>query len=406
MDISKKNHILYISRTSKATGPENVLLDIINRIDKDSFYPTVVLPDNEGPFYKKLIENNIAVMVVRMPFLRVTYNPFLLIWFLLNIVYINLHFCFILRNKKVDIAVCNTIQEALYISLPAKILKRKLIICFKNILDKNWKKYIRAKFCKIFADKIVAVSRKAAEDYISHNIENDSNKSKIIIVNDGIECREYIKGFKEINVLNKYLDDKKNEFILLNIGNLTELKGQILLLEAASILNLGNIDFKVFIAGDVYHRSEMAYKDRLIDYIEENKLNEKVVMLGYQEDIRNLINLADILVHCPIMEDAFPRVILEAFCFEKIVLATKIGGIPEMITDNYNGFLCETNGKDLAKKISYIYDNKDNLDFIKKNAGKAARQDFNLRNHVLEIEKIYKELLNTSGQLPGKEKFI
>lgn len=404
--MSRRIHILYISRTSKITGPENVLLDIIKRIDKNSFYPMVVLPDNKGPFYKKLIENNIAVLVVRMPFLRVTYNPFLLIWFLINIACINLYFCFILKNKKVDVAVCNTIQEALYISLPARILKKKLIICIKNILDKNWKKYIRAKFCKIFADKIVAVSKKASEDYTSLNFKNDSWKNKIVIVNDGIECREYIKDFKEINILDKYLDKEANEFILLNIGNLTELKGQILLLEAASILSLSNIDFKVFIAGDIYHQSEMAYKNRLIEYIAENNLNEKVIMLGYQEDIRNLINSADILVHCPIMEDAFPRVILEAFCFEKIVLATKIGGIPEMITDKHNGFLCETDGKDLAKKISYIYDNMDNLGFIKKNAGKAVKEDFNLINHVLEIEKIYKELFNTSDRLSGKGKFI
>ncbi|MCJ7471687.1 MAG: glycosyltransferase family 4 protein [Actinobacteria bacterium] len=396
--MSTKINILYISRTSKITGPENVLLDIIKRIDKNSFYPMVVLPDNKGLFYKKLNENNITALVVRMPFLRVTYNPFLLVWFLLNVVFINLRFCFVLKEKKVDIVVCNTIQEALYISLPAKILKKKSIICIKNILDKNWKKYIRAKFCKIFADKIIAVSRKAAEDYTSLNFKNDPRKNKIIVINDGIECSEYIKDFKEVNVLDKYLNREINEFIILNIGNLTELKGQMLLLEAVSILNSSNIDLKVFMAGDIYHQSEMAYKNRLIDYIACNNLNEKVVMLGYQEDIRSLISEADILVHCPIKEDAFPRVILEAFCFGKIVLATKIGGIPEMITDNYNGFLCETSGRDLAEKILYIYDNRDKFEYIKKNAAKAVKKDFNLRNNVLEIEKIYKELFSGSNK--------
>ena len=392
--MSKKINILYVSRTSKITGPENILLDVIKKLDKNIFYPTVVLPDNKGPFYKKLKEYDFTVLIVRMPFLRVTYNPFLLLWFLLNIMFINLNFYFILKRKNIDIAVCNTIQEALYISLPAKILKKKLIICFKNILDKNWKKYIRAKFCGMFADKIIAVSKKAAEDYTLFNFKSKSQKNKISVINDGIEYSEYVKDFKGIDILGEYLDKGKKEFVILNIGNLTELKGQALLLEAVSILNLSNMNFKVFIAGDIYHRSELTYKNRLINYIAYHDLNKRVVMLGYWEDIKSLINRADILVHCPIKEDAFPRVILEAFCFQKIVLATEIGGIPEMIVDNYSGFLCKINAEDLAERILYIYNNKAKLDFIGTNAVKVVKEDFSLKNQVLETEKVYKELLN------------
>jgi L-malate glycosyltransferase len=392
--MSRKINMLYVSRTSKITGPENILLDIVKKIDKSIFCPVVALPDNKGLFYKKLREYNIKVLIVRMPFLRITYNPFLLLWFLLNVVLINLRFYFILKNKKVDITVCNNLQEAVYVSLPVKILKKKLIVCFKNILDKKWKKYVRAKFCGIFADKIIAVSKKAAEDYTSFNFKNDSLKNKIMVINDGIEYSEYIKNFKRDDILGKYLNGKEKEFIILNIGNLTELKGQTLLLEAVSILNSSNINFRVFIVGDIYHDSELVYKNKLRNYIIDNNLDKRVKMLGYQEDIKNLINSADVLVHCPIKEDAFPRVILEAFCFEKIVLATKIGGIPEMITDNYNGFLCKIDRSDLAEKILFIYNNKDKLDFIKKNAVKVVKKDFSLRTQLLETEKAYKELLN------------
>lgn len=392
--MKKKTNILYVSRTSKITGPENILLDMIKKLDKNIFYPMIALPDNKGPFYEKLKEYDFTILIVRMPFLRVTYNPFLLLWFLLNIMFINLNFYFILKRKNIDIAVCNTIQEALYISLPAKILKKKLIICFKNILDKNWKKYIRAKFCGIFADKIIAVSKKAGEDYTLFNFKDKTQKNKISVINDGIEYSKYVKDFKEIDILGEYLDEKKKEFVILNIGNLTELKGQALLLEAVSILNLSNINFKVFIAGDIYHRSELSYKNRLINYIAYNNLSKKVIMLGYRKDIKSLINGADILVHCPIKEDAFPRVILEAFCFQKIVLATEIGGIPEMIVDNYNGFLCKINAEDLAERILYIYNNKAKLDFIGRNAVKVVKEDFSLKNQVMETEKVYKELLN------------
>ena len=159
----KKIKILYISRTSKFTGAENILLDIVKYINMEAFHSVVALPDKEGFFYEKLVESGIETIVVRMPFLHFTYNPFLIIWFAFSIIAVNIAFLFIISRHKADIIVCNTIQEAFYVSLPAKLLRKKLIIYFKNILDKKWKKYIRAKFAGLFADRIIAVSKKGDE---------------------------------------------------------------------------------------------------------------------------------------------------------------------------------------------------------------------------------------------------
>jgi glycosyltransferase involved in cell wall biosynthesis len=278
------------------------------------------------------------------------------------------------------------------VSFPVKILNRKLIICFKNILDSEWKKKLRAGFCNIFANSIIAVSEKALEDYTLFTSKNRSARKLISVIHDGIDCREFKKNFKEIDVMSKYRDDGK-EFIILNIGNLTELKGQILLLEAASSEKIKDLNIRILLLGDVYHKSEMVYKERIKKYIYENNLEKKVFMPGYQPDIESYLNLADVLVHCPIKEDAFPRVILEAFCFSRIVIATKIGGIPEMIKDNYNGFLCEVNKDKLADRILYVYSNKNKLNHIGENALKSVKENFNVDGQVIETEKIYKKVL-------------
>lgn len=389
--MTDKINILYMSRTSKLTGPENILIDVIKRLDKKIFSPLVVLPDSNGPFFKRLKLYKINTIVKKMPFLRVTCNPFLLLWFFLNILILNFNFLFTLKKYSINLVVCNNIQEALYLSLPVKILKRKLIICFKNILDKRWKKKLRARFCDFFTDGIIAVSKKTLEDYTSFSNKKRSAGKYINVIYDGIDCKEFKEGFLKTEIITKYREGDK-DFIILNIGNLTELKGQLLLLEAVNSKKIKDLNVKVLLLGDVYHQSEMPYKEKIIKYIHENNLEKKVFMLGYQPDIRSYLNAADILVHCPIKDDAFPRVILEAFCFVKIVVATKIGGIPEMIKDSYNGFLCEANKVSLVDKILFAYENKNKSGYIGENAFKSVKEEFNLYNQVIETEKIYKKV--------------
>lgn len=390
--MTDKKNILYVSRTSKLTGPENILIDVIKRLDKNRFSPVVVVPDRSGPFFKKLQLYKINTVIKKMPFLRVTYNPLLLLWFFLNILVFNFNFLFFLKRHNIDLVVCNTIQETVYVSLPAKILKRKLIVCFKNILDKKWKKKLRARFCDIFADGIIAVSNKTLEDYTLFSSKKRSAGKHVSVIYDGIDCEGFRKDFRESEIVRKYIKSGE-DFIILNIGNLTELKGQILLLEAINTGKIRNLNVRVLLLGDLYHKSEMPYKEEIMKFIDENDLNGKVSMTGYQSDIRSFLNAADILVHCPIKDDAFPRVILEAFCCGKIVVATKIGGIPEMVKDGYNGFLCEANEESLADKILYVYENKNRLGHIVENAIKSVREEFNINSQVIETEKIYNKIL-------------
>jgi len=387
--MAEKINILHISRTSKLTGPENIFIDIIERLDRTRFAPMIALPDRAGDFYKKLRSRDVDVLIKKMPFIRMTRNPFLLIWFFINIIIINFSFFAIIRRKKIDIIVCNTIHEVLFIFIPLKILNKKLVFCFKNILDKKWKKKIRAWFSDIFADSIIAVSRKALEDYTLFSSKKKQSKKIIEVIHDGIDCNSLRK--KETG---EDLRRESDEFIILNIGNLTELKGQLLLLKALNSEKIKALNIKTLLIGDIYHESEMPYKEEIKKFITINKLDKKVSMPGYKKNISQYLKYGDIVVHCPIMEDAFPRVILEAFCFKKIVIATNIGGIPEMIKDNHNGFLCGINSGDLADKILYVYRNFNKLDSIKNNAFKSAEEDFSVKKQVIEMERIYNKIKN------------
>ena len=381
-----KNKILYLSRTSLLGGAEISLFDLIKKLDKENYHPIVVLPDKKGLFYQELIKKNIEVNIVKMAFLRKTFNIFLLFWFSMNIFLINVYFLFFLIKNKVKIVVCNSFQDSIFISVPSKMLRKKMIIYIKNILDKKWKKYIRAKICDFFADKIVAISKENAKDFTDFS----TNKGKISVIYDGIDPVEFRKGYDTGNPLDKYGDAKLR---IINIGNISELKGQKLLVEAISIDKIKSLDIKVFLIGGTNFKKDIQYKNKILELISKNKLEEKVHLLYFQREIKNFIYHSDVLIHCPIIEAGLGMVVLEAFAFVKLVIGTNIGGIPEMIKDGSNGFLCNPDKYDLAEKILYVYNNLTKLDSIKYNAIKTVEKDFNLETKVRKTEEIYQSLL-------------
>lgn len=390
MSLDKKINIAYISRTSNLTGAEKITLDIARSLNKNHFKPVIFLPDNQGAFYDALILSGIEARITDMPFLRVTCNPFLLIKFFLKIISLNKRFIQIFKKESIDIVSCNTIHEALFVFKAVRYLKLKLIVCFKNILDKKWKKKIRARFCSAFADKILAVSEKAEKDY-THFINNEIKKSKSLVVNDCIDYEDYKKDFTESAL--DYPGKDKSDFIIINVGSIQELKGQLLLLRAANNPSLKEFNIKIFLIGDIYHKNDLPYKEKILQYIKDNELTDRVFLAGYQKDVRNYFYNADLFIHCPIIDDAFPRAILEAFCFKKICIGTRTGGIPEIIEDGFNGFLCEINEKHLAEKIAYVYKNKNDLKQIQENALFSVQNKFSLKRQVEETEKIYIEVL-------------
>ena len=388
--MSVKNKILYISRTSILGGAEISLLALIKKLNKDTFYPIIALPDKNGLFYGELKKLDVKILIVRMAFIRNTFNVFLLAWFFINVIFINFYFFIYLIRNNIKIIVCNSFQDLIFISLPSKILRKRIIVYIKNILDKPWKKYIRAKFCELFADRVIAISKRNSLDFTLYS----SKENLVQVVYDGIDDQEFRVNYNnKINVFSEYLNKDNETFKIINIGNLSELKSQHLLLEALSTDILKNINLRVFLIGDVHFKKDIKYKERLLDFINANKLNNKVFLLGFKKNIKDFINYSDLLVHCPTIEEGLGLVILEAFSFGKIVIGTNIGGIPEMIDNGKNGFLCDVNKNDLAEKILYVYTNRNKLEFMKKNAVKTVEEKFNLEVKVNKTERIYKDLL-------------
>ena len=388
--MASKIKILFISRTSIFGGAESSLCDLLRGINKSLYCPVVIIPDKNGMLYLELKGQNIEVKIIRMPFIRKTLNIFLLMWFFLNLIFFNFYYIIIIKKINPKIVVCNSFQDAFFIALPTKFLRKKLIINVKNILDKDWKKKIRAKLCGIFADKIIASSKRNEEDFTRFNKKSD----KAITIYDGLDFVDFTHNSSKVNVYDDLLGKNNSSIKIINIGNLSELKGQTLLIEAILSEKISKLDLKIFLFGDVYYKKDLPYKEKILNMIKDYNLENKVYLMGYKKNIKDYIKYSDILVHCPVLEEGLGMVVLQGFSCGKVVIGTNIGGIPEMIINGENGFLCDVNKEDLAGKILYVYNNFKELDKIRANSVNTVRERFSLNQKILQTENVFKELLN------------
>lgn len=165
-------------------------------------------------------------------------------------------------------------------------------------------------------------------------------------------------------------------------GRLAEEKGVSIILQALSQ-----------VSGDLKIAGEGPGKKKLQDLSRELNLNERVEFLGFQTGISldSLIKGAQAIIVPSIWLENMPFSVLEALAKRKVVIASRIGGIPEIIKDGDNGLLF-TPGS--SEELAAIIKNLKNLDLTKiEERAEKSIKNLSLSAHTQEIIKIYTKVL-------------
>lgn len=226
-------------------------------------------------------------------------------------------------------------------------------------------------------DHVTCINKEIKNNLIS--IIGKRYEDKLSIIPMGVNIKDYKNNFR----FNKNI---------LFLGRLADKKGVEYLLEAIKLLK--NKEVKVLIAGDGPLRK------KLEEFVKLNKIHDQVKFLGYvtgKEKI-NLIKSCGIFIIPSIVtsygdREGLPVSLLEAMAASKTIIATNVGGIKEIIKNNYNGLLIKQKSpEDIVNAINKLFKNK-NL---------AKRIALNARKTVLDYdwkiigEQYYKTLTNES----------
>ncbi|AKB15913.1 glycosyl transferase family 1 [Methanosarcina thermophila MST-A1] len=237
-----------------------------------------------------------------------------------------------------------------------------------------------------FADRILSVS----EDLKLHIVNLGIDKNKVHVVPNGVDIGKFKPAGKAHarSILN--LPRDKN--IVLFVGALRKIKGVDYLIEAAH--SFVDKDTYLFMVG-----RDDGLKKNLEKRAHELKIANYIKFTGpvNHEDIPLWISASDILV-LPSLSEGRPNVILEALACEVPVVATDVGGIPELMVDGETGYLVPPKSPDeLSRKINKLLDDKNRREKMGKFGRKCIIQrGLTWEAHAKTTVDIYQELLTKS----------
>ena len=118
-----------------------------------------------------------------------------------------------------------------------------------------------------------------------------------------------------------------------------------------------------------------------------------VRFLGMQVKVDEYLDLSDIVI-LPSYKEGMPNSLLEAMSAGKPIIATRIGGIPDLIIDQKNGLLIQPGDvSKLAHSIEYLLDNPAIANEMGEQGARIATSEFSVKKAVDSIIKIYKEII-------------
>ncbi len=245
-------------------------------------------------------------------------------------------------------------------------------------MDKTFKPMIKYGIEK--SDRVTAVSKDLAEQ-TKKVIEV---QKEIDVIYNFVNEEDYYK--KERDHLKKQYGIKANERVLIHISNFRKVKRIQDVIKTFAIINQ-EIDAKLILVGDG-PESPTAF-----DLVEKLGISDKVLFLGRQKNISDLLSISDLKLLMS-EQESFGLVLLEAMACRVPAIGTNVGGIPEVINHEETGYLVELG--DVKQAASYavklLSDPQLLLEF-KEKAYKRGKEMFHSQAIVNQYLTIYEEVL-------------
>ena len=245
--------------------------------------------------------------------------------------------------------------------------------------------------------------------YSKHFFSRVMSWAKFVIVPSEVIGRHMVEEFgvlaENIRLIPRSVDlekfnlpraqKSKPGYIITIIGRITPLKGHLYFIKAMVKVVRLLPNCKIWIIGDAPEKKE-AYKEELEVLVKRLGLTEYVEFLGNRRDIPQLLAQSDVLVLSTVTQEAFGRVILEAQAAGVPVVATKVGGVVEIIDDEKTGLLVLPKDTDeMARAVVRVLKDKNLAGGLVAAARQKLETHFTLEHMATKTIAVYEELLKS-----------
>ncbi|MEI8339801.1 MAG: glycosyltransferase family 4 protein [bacterium] len=378
-----KTKILFAITKSNWGGAQRYVFDLATSLPRDQF-EVVVLTGREGELSKRLKEQNIRTVEIKN--IEREVNP------IKDLLVVN-SFRRILNKEKPDIVHLNSSKMAVYGAL-ATLGKKNIKTVFtshgwpfnekRSILSRIFYR-ISLQFALNEIDKTIFVSQNTAEQAFAMKLLKPEQAQVIHNGLSPIDFESRASARKIIKDLLPELEIHKNTLWLGTIAELHKNKGLGHAIHAISLLNNPNLKYFIIGGGEL--------EQGLRKEIMELELTNKVYLLGKIANAATLLPAFDVFL-LPSITESLPYVILEAGTAGLPVVASNVGGIPEIIESGVTGLLVRGGrSKEISHALHEMIEKGPAKQDYGLNLQKKISQKFNLHNMIEQTISVYQNIL-------------
>jgi len=361
MSDPEKIRILHLIRSIGFGGAENQVVQLLNGLDPGLFSRyLVVFTHEEAPNFPNL-KKEIQYSVIP----RKRWGHIQCIRKLARFI----------RDNKIDIIQAHLFQSNLFAAIAARISNRPIVLTTEH--GKNlWKKwihhFIEYKVVSPLVHRRIAVS----EDIRRIRVDvKDIPDQKITVIPP---CVAFPERPAEPNTAGRIK--------IVSVGRLVAAKNYVMLLRSMKLLLDEGFKASLTIIGDGPE------KKSLQTWIDQHNLADHVDLPGFKTDIINLLREYDIFALSSVREGT-PVAMLEAMALGLPIVATQVGGIPDVLKNNECGLLVPVNKPEhMCKALKNLCLNADLRESLGKSARALVENTYSNAAICGQYEKLYSEL--------------
>jgi glycosyltransferase involved in cell wall biosynthesis len=287
-----------------------------------------------------------------------------------------------LKKERFSVIHCHGLFPSVWARIAAVFagIPIRVVHCHSTYYGLFLKERVRLWLLSFYTTNIIAVSqavKKSLVDYVC------IPAGKVSVIYNGIDDIGRDKDSKR-GTVRAQLGLASDDFVIGCLGRLVDMKGQRYLIDAMSMILKSHSSCKCLIIGEGPQRQE------LLDHIQKSSLGQSVLLLGMRRDIPDLLSAMDIVASPSILKEGLPLALAEGAAMALPLVATDIGGSPEVVHDQVNGFIVRPRDPSiLADKICFLIEHPDVRQAMGEQSRKIWETDFRKDDMMKKIDRIY-----------------
>ena len=294
-----------------------------------------------------------------------------------------------MRHRPMSILHTYLFGFHVFAGLPAKLLKVPVILSSRRELA-HWQK-ARHRWVENLGnglvDQVICCSEAARQWTLDKEV---IRPEKLLTIYNGVDLKRFELPFQQMEIRTEF-GIPRDKPVIGTVANFSYEKGYPYLLEAIE---------------RIHHRKPEAWfllvgsgplEDEMKKMASKSPAKGQIIFAGNRSDIPRVLAAMDIFVLASLSE-GFPNVLLEAMAMARPVVASAVGGIPELVESGQDGILVpHRDSRSLAEAVLHLLDDETQATRLRYLAAEKIKTKFSLERMLDDYEQLYQRILRAKG---------